>query len=86
MAQAVVNLPNLSALSISAGAPPQDAIDVRSVFAETDDGESPIFEFLGSVLQSWSQPAETSIPPLARTLKKLSFRDFYRSGPGGSSL
>ncbi|KAL8646688.1 MAG: hypothetical protein Q9226_006752 [Calogaya cf. arnoldii] len=81
LAQAVVNLPNLSAFSISASAPCKDTEDVRSIFADFV-GESPIFEFLASVLQHWSRRAVNNIPPLARTLRKMELRDVYQGGAG----
>ena len=88
LAQALVNLTDLSELSISAGAPALDDTDVRSLFTGTRS-RSPIFEFLASLLElSTQQVGESSLSggciQLARSLKKLTLRDFYRSGDRGS--
>ena len=88
LAQALVSLTNLSELSISAGAKAQGSDDVRWLFTG-NRSRSPIFEFLASLFERLSrQVGENNHAgrsmQLARSLKKLTLRDFYRSGDGPS--
>ena len=84
LAQASVSLTSLSELSISAGAKAQSSEDVRWLFTG-NRSQSPIFKFLASLLEfSNQQVGENNCSgrsmQLARSLKKLMLRDFYRSG------
>ncbi|KAI4269873.1 MAG: hypothetical protein LQ337_007031 [Flavoplaca oasis] len=83
LAQALVSLTNLSELSISAGALAQSSNDVRWLYGAGT--RTPIFELLASLLElSVQQVGESSLSSgyiqLARSLKKLTLRDFYHSG------
>ena len=84
LAQALVSLINLSELSISAGAKAQSSEDIRWLFTG-NRSQSPIFKFLASLLElSNQQVGENNYSgrsmQLARSLKKLTLRDIYRSG------
>ncbi|KAL8992877.1 MAG: hypothetical protein Q9169_006773 [Polycauliona sp. 2 TL-2023] len=84
LAEAISKLPNLSSVSISAGASADNDNDVRSIFAGTH-GESPIFEFLASLWKIISQRAAVTgsfsgCIPLAQSLKRLKLSDKFRIG------